>query len=36
MCFELVLMAKAADLPLVAHLLAMAQAEVESAADRVI
>ena len=36
MCLELMLMAKAAELPLVAHLLAMAQAEVESAADCVI
>jgi len=36
MCVELVAMAKAADLGLVAHLLAMAQAEAEYAADQVI
>ena len=35
-CLELVLMAKGANLTLVAHLLAMAQAEAEYAAESVI
>ena len=35
MCSELVVMAKVANLPFVAHLLAMAQAEAESAAEQV-
>jgi mannose/fructose-specific phosphotransferase system component IIA len=36
MCGEMAIMAKGVNLPLVAHLLAMAQAEAEYAADQVI